>query len=104
MDNNTLRPCVVIQHSRRSRGGIPEELKHAALFHAWTIEQEPIGAGLTVGSHPAGQLSRARALVEFQDGRVRLVSPELLYFLDTEEKMAPFIQAYIAEEQEHDDV
>lgn len=86
LTDSEYRPCYVLERPHR-KGAIEEEVKHKALFHKWTLEQEPISPGLTVGSHPGGQLSRTVALVELEDGTTRLVMPALLRFLDTEETM-----------------
>ena len=79
LTDSEYRPCYVIKLSRH--GG---QSKCKALFHKWALEQEPISPGLTVGSHPGGQSSHTRALVEYEDGTTHLVAPELVRFADTE--------------------
>lgn len=86
LTDSEYRPCYVLERPSR-KGAIEERVKHKALFHKWTLEQEPVGPGLTVGSHPGGQISRTMAVVELEDGKTRLVVPELLLFVDTEETM-----------------
>lgn len=82
LTSSEYRPCYVIKRSRH--GG---QSRRKALFHKWTLEQEPIGPGLAVGSHPGGQVSRTFAVVEFEDGTVRLVNPEAVQFIDTQGTM-----------------
>lgn len=50
-------------------------------FHTWEQFAKPIEAGLTIGSHPAGQLSSIFGIVEFQN-RVARVDPEQIRFCD----------------------
>lgn len=82
LTSSEYRPCYVIKQSRHGC-----QSKRKALFHKWTLEQEPIGPGLTVGSHLGGQVSRTFAVVEFEDGTVRLVNPEAVQFIDTQGAM-----------------
>ena len=82
LTDSEYRPCYVIKRSRH--GG---QSKRKALFHKWTLEQEPMGPGLAVGSHPGGQFSRTLAVVEFGGGTVRLVTPEAVQFIDTQHIM-----------------
>lgn len=73
------RPCYLVRYNRRSG----EKTKQKALFHRWTLEQEPIGEGNLVGSHPAGQWSTTQAILELEDGRIVLVNPESIQFTGT---------------------
>lgn len=82
LTDSEYRPCYIVKYSRH--GG---QSKRKALFHKWTLEQEPIGPGIALGSHPGGQVSKTFALVEFEDGAVRLVSPEAVQFIDTQATM-----------------
>lgn len=66
---NEYRPCHV--------SGIGE-----ALFHRWEDYSEPIGAGVTIGSHPAGVLSFVRGIVEDMSGKIHYVTPSDVTFLD----------------------
>lgn len=50
-------------------------------FHTWEQFAKPIEAGLTIGSHPAGQFSSVFGIVEFQD-RVERVDPGQIRFCD----------------------
>ena len=52
------------------------------IFHRWEDFQKPIEAGLTIGSHPAGQFSRCYGIVEFENGEVRCVEPYKIVFMD----------------------
>lgn len=75
-----LRPCVIITDYRS------ETTVENAFFHRWTYEQYPVEAGLTIGSHNAGQVSHTLGIVEMLDGTVRTVLPCRIRFLDSKEK------------------
>lgn len=62
------RPCIV----KGNKG----------LFHKWVEHSEIIPPSIRVGGHNGGQLRYTTALVEFEDGRVREVSPEDIKFDD----------------------
>lgn len=70
---NNTRPCIVSDR----RGG--EERK--ALFHCWNHWAVVIDASPFEGGHPAGQMAQTYAIVEFEDGTVRNVNPELVRFI-----------------------
>lgn len=82
LTNTEYRPCYVIIHRR---GG--NAIRKKALFHKWTFEQTPISPGLSRGSHPGGQFSHTKAIVETEDGHVLLVEPEQIEFIDTQGMM-----------------
>lgn len=52
-------------------------------FHCWEHYSEPVPAGLTIGSPPAGVISYVLGIVEFEDG-VRHVDPTEIKFCDEE--------------------
>ena len=53
----------------------------AGYFHCWEHYADVLAPGLTIGSHPGGQFSRAYGIVEFQDG-VERVDPSRIKFID----------------------
>lgn len=84
LTSSEYRPCYVtpaISYGTKH----PKEQK--ALFHKWVLEQQPIPAGLSIGSHPGGQLSQVLGLVELEDGSVQLVAPIKIRFIDTQSYM-----------------
>ena len=52
-------------------------------FHCWEHYSNPVPAGLTIGSPPAGIISYVSGIVEFEDG-VRHVDPTEIKFCDEE--------------------
>lgn len=50
-------------------------------FHGWESYAYVVNAGLTVGSHPAGQISQTYGIIEFPD-RVSRVDPGTIVFVD----------------------
>lgn len=52
-------------------------------FHCWEHYSNPVPAGLTIGSTPAGIISYVSGIVEFDDG-VRRVDPTEIKFCDEE--------------------
>lgn len=52
-------------------------------FHCWEWYATVVSPGLTVGSHPGGQLSQIYGIVEFAD-RVERVEPTKIKFIDEE--------------------
>lgn len=52
-------------------------------FHCWEHYSNPVTAGLTIGSPPAGVISYVSGIVEFEDG-VRRVDPTEIKFSDEE--------------------
>lgn len=86
LTSTEYRPCFITTYSRKQE---PTERK--ALFHKWTIEQEPVAPGLMKGSHPGGQYSTTLGIVELEDGTVRTVDPSAIRFIDTKAIMDQFI-------------
>ena len=81
LTSTEYRPCyVVIPHGRNVT-------REKALFHKWTTEAHLVGAGISRGSHPAGQLSKTLGIVETEEGRVLFVEPQQIEFIDTRELM-----------------
>lgn len=66
-----LRPCI-------ARG-------KKALFHTWEEYARPLSAGLTVGSHLAGQYSKVLGICELETGQVVECDPSTIRFLDSKE-------------------
>ena len=52
-------------------------------FHCWEHYSEPVPAGLTIGSPPAGVISYVSGIVEFEDD-IRRVDPTAIKFCDEE--------------------
>lgn len=75
----TLRPCMV---AIRKDG---KEKK--ALFHCWSQWSNVVGESLLKGGHKGGQISETYGIVEFEDGIVQSVYPNLIRFLDS-----PFVE------------
>lgn len=70
-----LRPCIINGEKK-------------GLFHRWEQYAEPIAAGRTVGSHPAGQVSYVFGIVEIEGGYVTRIHPSSIRFIDN--KMAEY--------------
>ncbi len=70
-----LRPCII-------------NGKKKGLFHCWEQYAEPIAPGITVGSHPGGQLSYVAGIVEIEGGYVMRINPSSIQFIDN--KMAGY--------------
>lgn len=52
-------------------------------FHCWEHYSNPVPAGLTIGSPPAGVISYVSGIVEFEDD-IRRVDPTEIKFCDEE--------------------
>ena len=50
-------------------------------FHCWEHYSEPVPAGLTIGSPPAGVIVDVKGIVDLEDG-VRCVDPTEVEFCD----------------------
>ena len=74
-----LRPCMVANR----KGG--DERK--ALFHCWNQWSDVVGESILEGGHKGGQVSETYGIVEFDDGIVQSVCPQLIRFLDN-----PFVE------------
>ena len=70
-----LRPCII--------NGVGK-----GIFHCWEQYTEPIAPGLTIGSHPGGQISRVNGIVEIESGHVIRVNLSSIRFIDN--KMAGY--------------
>ena len=70
-----LRPCII--------NGVGK-----GIFHCWEQYAEPIAPGLTIGSHPGGQISRVNGIVEIESGHVIRVNLSSIRFIDN--KMAGY--------------
>ena len=67
-----------------------------ALFHHWSQWSDVIPPSILKGGHKGGQISETYGIVEFEDGTVQSVYPNLIRFLDN-----PFIEyTWEAGEQE----
>ena len=53
-----------------------------ALFHRWETWANVVNDGLLVGSHPGGQISYVVGIVEYENGDVTRVSPNVIQFCD----------------------
>jgi RecB family exonuclease len=69
--NPLARPCLVSSY---------REQKRKALFHRWFEQQWTVGAEVTIGGRPAGQMSRLYAIVEYEDGTVGAVDYPCITF------------------------
>lgn len=63
-------------------------------FHCWENYSEPIPAGVTIGSHPAGVLSFVRGVVEDENGQIYCVNANKIRFLTDKEICDLRIKAY----------
>ena len=52
-------------------------------FHRWIDFAEIVAPGVTIGSHPGGQIMETRAIVELEDGTVELPYPNKVKFTDS---------------------
>ena len=64
-----LRPCLV---SSIGKG----------LFHCWEFYSQPVPSGVTIGSPPAGVISRVYGIIEDRNGQVHRVSVGDICFTD----------------------
>ena len=87
-----LRPCIVhipaVKNGFRFekdkiKNNVVREEKHVkALFHCWSYRSELVGESPCYGGHPAGQISKTFALVEYEDGKIHEVEPTQIRFVD----------------------
>lgn len=70
---NQLRPCYVY---------VKDNIKKKALFHCWSFESEVVEPSLMIGGHPGGTVSCTMAIVELENGRVIVMPPASIQFLD----------------------
>lgn len=83
--NYNLRPCMVASCKNgmvaiRNDGKVQDERK--ALFHCWNQWSDVIGDSILRGGHKGGQIADTYGIVEFEDGTVENVYPQLIRFLD----------------------
>lgn len=85
------RPCIVhipaVTRNRRQdlnvyREVVEPEKDVKALFHCWSHRSGIVGESYLRGDHPAGQVSSAFAIVEFEDGTVHEIEPCNIRFVD----------------------
>ena len=76
----TLQTVDITAKFERRLCKVKDELGY---FHCWEHYSEPVPAGLTIGSPPAGVISYVKGIVEFEDG-VRCVDPTEIEFCDEE--------------------
>lgn len=69
-----LRPCYV---------SIKKGKKEKALFHCWSFESAVVKPSIMVGWHPGGTMACTMAIVELENGRVAVVAPLSIQFLDS---------------------
>ena len=72
--SHELRPCMVAI----CKGGNEQR----ALFHCWNQWSDVVGESILKGGHKGGQVSETYGIVEFEDGTVKNVYPQLIRFLD----------------------
>ena len=59
-----------------------------AWFHRWTEISQVAAPSPMVGGHPGGQLSEPFAIVEYGDGKIDMVNPCEIEFLDNPNRKA----------------
>lgn len=68
-----LRPCYVY---------IKKDKKKKALFHCWSFESSIVGPSMMIGGDPGGIVASTMAIVELDDGKVAVINPNRIQFLD----------------------
>ena len=68
------RPCWYISDGEMYR----------AMFHRWVEERELVAASPFEGGHPAGCIAATFALIETENGTMRMVRPDKIRFADHE--------------------
>ena len=79
-DFMTLRPCIADGEK--------------AMFHRWAEVSQIVPPSPMVGGHLGGVAKDIVALVEFEDGTIRELSPNRIRFLDNYFKDYSFYDAY----------
>lgn len=51
------------------------------VFHRWADYSQPVPAGLTIGSAPAGEIRYPVAIIEMEDGTVIEAAPTAVVFV-----------------------
>ena len=70
---DSRRPCVI----KETNG------KQKCLFHRWSQESWIVPPSLLKGGHTGGTVSTIMAVMEFEDGSVRLIKPNAFKFCDS---------------------
>lgn len=55
-----------------------------ATFHTWEHKAWVVAPGISIGSHPGGQIAITFGIVEYEDGTVHEVYPSEIIFIDKE--------------------
>ena len=88
--SDTRRPCVI-----KGTNG-----KQKCLFHRWSQESWIVPPSLLAGGHNGGVISKIMAVMEFEDGSVRLVNYDTFEFCDSN---GGFLDFSWEKEDEQDD-
>lgn len=86
----TLQSVDITAKFERRLCQVKDELGY---FHCWEHFSQPVPAGLTIGSPPAGVISYVSGIVEFADG-VERVDPTDIRFCDEENHMLHVMDAH----------
>ena len=78
-DNDYGRPCLVWKPIKEDRDN-----KEKAMFHEWIIKEDVVSPRFANSRNPLpwGQKNVIFGLVEFEDGRLDMVSPDDITFVD----------------------
>lgn len=78
-NNNYGRPCLVSKPTKED-----DNNEEKAMFHKWVVTEEVVSPrfGSSRNPLPWGQRSVITGLVEFEDGRLDIVSPHAITFVD----------------------
>lgn len=58
---------------------------YKALFHRWVEERQLVDASPLQGGHPGGCIAATFALIETENGTMRMVEPDKIQFIDHSE-------------------
>lgn len=61
-----------------------------AFFHCWANIRKAVDASPLIGGHPGGFIEGTLAIVEYEDGRIEMVYPEEIVFLDSRHLFAQY--------------
>lgn len=84
---NEVRPCLVGKKNLK------------ALWHKWVDKSEIVPPSLLRGGHGGGVVKDTFALVEYENGLVRLVQATDVYFLDSAQKFNEYYYPEPTEEE-----
>lgn len=78
-NNNYGRPCLILKPTKKD-----DDNKEKAMFHEWVTMEEVVSPrfGSSRNPLPWGQRNVIIGLVEFEDGRLDMVSPHAITFVD----------------------